>query len=51
MGMSRRNAEADLQLPPRFRFFPTDEELVVHYLCKKVASQMIPVPIIAEVDL
>lgn len=51
MGMSRRNAEADLQLPPGFRFFPTDEELVVHYLCKKAASQMIPVPIIAEVDL
>lgn len=49
--MGRRNAEAELQLPPGFRFFPTDEELVVHYLCKKAASQMIPVPIIAEVDL
>nr|WLM68367.1 NAC family transcription factor 15 [Larix gmelinii var. olgensis] len=49
--MVRRNAEAELQLPPGFRFFPTDEELVVHYLCKKAASQMIPVPIIAEVDL
>jgi hypothetical protein len=51
MGTTRRNAEAELQLPPGFRFFPTDEELVVHYLCKKAASQMIPVPIIAEVDL
>jgi len=25
------------QWPPGFRFFPTDEELVVHYLCKKTA--------------
>ncbi|XP_019192995.1 PREDICTED: NAC transcription factor 56-like [Ipomoea nil] len=39
------------QLPPGFRFHPTDEELVVHYLKKKVASAPIPVAIIAEVDL
>ncbi|KAH9295720.1 hypothetical protein KI387_039308, partial [Taxus chinensis] len=49
--MVKGNAEADLQLPPGFRFFPTDDELVVHYLCKKAASQSLPVPIIAEVDL
>ncbi|KAK6157410.1 hypothetical protein DH2020_011658 [Rehmannia glutinosa] len=39
------------QLPPGFRFHPTDEELVVHYLKKKVASAPLPVAIIAEVDL
>ncbi|KAE8720300.1 ONAC010 protein [Hibiscus syriacus] len=39
------------QLPPGFRFHPTDEELVVHYLKKKVASAPLPVTIIAEVDL
>ncbi|CAN4104156.1 unnamed protein product [Withania somnifera] len=39
------------QLPPGFRFHPTDEELVVHYLKKKIASVPIPVSIIAEVDL
>ncbi|KAM7492615.1 hypothetical protein LguiA_035536 [Lonicera macranthoides] len=39
------------QLPPGFRFHPTDEELVVHYLKKKVASVPLPVSIIAEVDL
>ncbi|XP_059661536.1 NAC transcription factor 56-like [Cornus florida] len=39
------------QLPPGFRFHPTDEELVVHYLKKKAASNPLPVPIIAEVDL
>ncbi|XP_009609295.1 NAC transcription factor 56 [Nicotiana tomentosiformis] len=39
------------QLPPGFRFHPTDEELVVHYLKKKAASVPLPVDIIAEVDL
>ncbi|KAE8702268.1 NAC transcription factor NAM-2 [Hibiscus syriacus] len=38
-------------LPPGFRFHPTDEELVVHYLKKKSSSAPLPVPIIAEVDL
>ncbi|KAH9307776.1 hypothetical protein KI387_035687, partial [Taxus chinensis] len=49
--MGRQNAEAQLNLPPGFRFYPTDEELVVHYLCRKAASQSLAVPIIAEVDL
>lgn len=39
------------QLPPGFRFHPTDEELVVHYLKKKAAAAPLPVSIIAEVDL
>ncbi|MBA0839439.1 hypothetical protein Goarm_005161, partial [Gossypium armourianum] len=39
------------QLPPGFRFHPTDEELVVHYLKRKVASVPLPVTIIAAVDL
>lgn len=41
----------DLKLPPGFRFHPTDEELVMHYLCRKCASMPISVPIIAEIDL
>ncbi|KAJ8541630.1 hypothetical protein K7X08_002446 [Anisodus acutangulus] len=41
----------ELQLPAGFRFHPTDEELVMHYLCRKCASQPISVPIIAEIDL
>ncbi|GAB4862091.1 NAC domain-containing protein [Ancistrocladus abbreviatus] len=41
-----------LALPPGFRFHPTDEELVTHYLCRKCKSQSIGhVPIIAEIDL
>ncbi|XP_071725881.1 NAC transcription factor 56-like [Rutidosis leptorrhynchoides] len=39
------------QLPPGFRFHPTDEELVVHYLKKRAASAPLPVAIIAEIDL
>jgi hypothetical protein len=50
-GGGRRDAEAELNLPPGFRFHPTDPELVVHYLCRKVAGQPQPVNIIAEVDL
>ncbi|CAL9751856.1 unnamed protein product [Musa acuminata subsp. burmannicoides] len=46
-----RDAEAELNLPPGFRFHPTDEELVVHYLCRRAAGQCLPVPIIREVDL
>ncbi|XP_050365016.1 NAC domain-containing protein 2-like [Argentina anserina] len=42
---------SELQLPPGFRFHPTDEELVKHYLCRKCQSQPISVPIIAEIDL
>ncbi|MCD7469002.1 hypothetical protein HAX54_007613 [Datura stramonium] len=42
---------AELQLPPGFRFHPTDEELVMHYLCRKCTSQPIAVPIVAEIDL
>jgi hypothetical protein len=41
----------DLQLPPGFRFHPTDEELAMHYLCRRCASLPIAVPIIAEIDL
>ncbi|KAL2241854.1 UNVERIFIED_CONTAM: NAC domain-containing protein 48 [Sesamum indicum] len=44
-------APVDLQLPPGFRFHPTDEELVTHYLCRKCASLSIAVPIVAEIDL
>uniref|UniRef100_A0A2P2ISA7 Nam-like protein n=1 Tax=Rhizophora mucronata TaxID=61149 RepID=A0A2P2ISA7_RHIMU len=42
---------AELELPPGFRFHPTDEELVNHYLLRKCGGQPIAVPIIAEIDL
>ncbi|XWS29942.1 hypothetical protein CRYUN_Cryun24cG0073900 [Craigia yunnanensis] len=43
--------KGELELPAGFRFHPTDDELVNHYLCRKCASQPISVPIIAEIDL
>lgn len=48
---STDGADQKLELPPGFRFHPTDDELVVHYLCPKCASQRIDAPIIAEIDL
>ncbi|XP_008792524.1 NAC domain-containing protein 2-like [Phoenix dactylifera] len=38
-------------LPPGFRFHPTDEELILHYLRNRAASFPCPVSIIAEVDI
>ncbi|MBA0861463.1 hypothetical protein Goshw_028056 [Gossypium schwendimanii] len=38
-------------LPPGFRFHPTDEELILHYLKKKITSSPFPVSIIADVDI
>jgi hypothetical protein len=39
------------QLPPGFRFHPTDEELLIHYLKNKVSASPLPASIIAEIDL
>nr|UPI48798.1 NAC transcription factor 65 [Fagopyrum tataricum] len=40
-----------LRLPPGFRFHPTDEELVLQYLKRKVLSCPLPASIIPEVDV
>jgi hypothetical protein len=40
-----------LQLPVGFRFEPTDEELLIYYLKKKVSSSPFPGSVIAEIDL
>ncbi|KAJ0715598.1 putative transcription factor NAM family [Helianthus annuus] len=40
-----------LNLPPGFRFYPTDEELMVQYLFRKVAGADSPLLIIGEVEL
>ena len=41
----------ETQVPPGFRFHPTDEELVDYYLKKKVESQRIDLDVIREIDL
>ena len=40
-----------LDLPPGFRFHPTDEELISHYLYKKVVDINFSCRAIGEVDL
>ncbi|PKA47089.1 NAC transcription factor 29 [Apostasia shenzhenica] len=39
------------ELPPGFRFHPTDEELIVFYLRSQAMAQPCPVPIIPEVNI
>ena len=39
------------QVPPGFRFHPTEEELLHYYLRKKVAYERIDLDVIREVDL
>ncbi|KAK1429130.1 hypothetical protein QVD17_11333 [Tagetes erecta] len=38
-------------LPPGFRFHPSDEELIVHYLINKVKLRSLPAYIIGEINL
>jgi No apical meristem (NAM) protein len=38
-------------LPPGFRFCPSDEELVCHYLYKKATNERISQGTLVEVDL
>lgn len=38
-------------LPPGFRFYPSDEELVCHYLFKKIANEEALKGSLVEIDL
>ena len=46
-----KEGDDQMDLPPGFRFHPTDEELVGYYLRKKVASQKIDLDVIRDIDL
>ncbi|TVU15238.1 hypothetical protein EJB05_38747 [Eragrostis curvula] len=43
--------EIESALPPGFRFYPSDEELVCHYLHKKVTNERAAQGTLVEVDL
>ncbi|XP_043707577.1 NAC domain-containing protein 100-like [Telopea speciosissima] len=43
--------EEQMDLPPGFRFHPTDEELISHYLSKKVIDSNFSARAIGDVDL
>ncbi|KAG5255027.1 no apical meristem family protein [Salix suchowensis] len=51
MGLQETDPLSQLSLPPGFRFHPTDEELLVQYLCRKVAGHHFSLQIIGEIDL
>ncbi|KAI3687907.1 hypothetical protein L1987_81610 [Smallanthus sonchifolius] len=51
MEETNTTSHLDIKLPPGFRFHPTDEELIVHYLQKKVTSTALPASIFAEIEL
>ena len=40
-----------IKLPIGFRFCPTDEELLLHYLKKKAFAQQLPASVISEFDV
>lgn len=41
----------ETQLPPGFRFHPTDEELITYYLSNKVSDFEFTTRAVADVDL
>lgn len=43
--------EDHIELPPGFRFHPTDEELITHYLSPKVVNSAFTAIAIGEADL
>ncbi|GAB4840038.1 hypothetical protein Ancab_020747 [Ancistrocladus abbreviatus] len=43
--------KSNSNLPPGFRFHPTDEELIIYYLRNQAMSRPCPVSIIPEVDI
>jgi hypothetical protein len=48
---NQRQGEEQLELPPGFRFHPTDEEVVSHYLIPKALNRLFTCLVIADVDL
>ncbi|KAJ1425986.1 NAC domain [Sesbania bispinosa] len=47
----QQGCNSNYTFPPGFRFHPSDEELIVHYLQNKISSRPLPASIIAEIDL
>lgn len=50
-GVISREEDEQMDLPPGFRFHPTDEELITHYLSHKVLDSHFCARAIGEVDL
>ncbi|KAG8385006.1 hypothetical protein BUALT_Bualt04G0177300 [Buddleja alternifolia] len=50
-GNGNGNGNGGNKLPIGFRFYPTDEELMVHYLKRKVFSLPLPATVIPDLDV
>ncbi|KAA8544023.1 hypothetical protein F0562_021801 [Nyssa sinensis] len=46
-----RESNSSFQLLPGFRFHPSDEELIVHYLLNKLKSRPLPAAVVTEIDI
>ncbi|KAG6484966.1 NAC transcription factor 29-like [Zingiber officinale] len=51
MSSSIGKCDTVVSLPPGFRFHPTDDELILHYLKNQAAGLPCPVRIAAEIDI
>ncbi|CAL5213663.1 unnamed protein product [Lathyrus oleraceus] len=51
MGDTNNNNNNNVNLPPGFRFYPTDEELVVHFLHRKASLLPCHPDVIPDLDL
>ncbi|GJN33452.1 hypothetical protein PR202_gb22054 [Eleusine coracana subsp. coracana] len=49
--LGEEDQEQQLELPPGFRFHPTDEEVITHYLTLKALNCLFTCLVIADVDL
>lgn len=49
--LSNGGQQAMMKLPIGFRFRPTDEELLLHYLARKALSLPLPAPVILDFDV
>lgn len=49
--MRQQPEQADMSLPPGFRFHPSDDEIITHYLSLKITVPNFSSVAIGEVDL
>lgn len=49
--LEEMSVDSNLELPPGFRFHPTDEEIITYYLKPKVLQRSFICTIIGEVNL
>jgi hypothetical protein len=49
--LQQQQQEEPMDLPPGFRFHPTDEELITHYLARKTADPGFAPRAVGEADL